>query len=425
VKFIYLSVLPIALLASWQLDYWFKHPEEKVSRFGMTLIMVTATILTIFTLYSFLFPRQAESLFTYYFGNPALKGLRHSILHVTAASLLFMLLMIYRTLSNKLNIIVGVSILIASDLLLAGSAVNQYAPREFFTEIPDLAHFIKKEIGDRRLYRDLDYGSLRFRLPSNESFYVDRWRLELLSNYTATLYNIPVVFHEDYDWLALNRMVHLTRAIGKSQWPQRLPILSAAAVRFVLSSHKIQLPDLKLVRVIQNASNKPYFLYANQRCTSRVVFVTKSKVISRPPEALRLMNLPSFDPCDSVLLEEAPISTSVASANASVKLLQWESTSSTHLVITDKPGLLVFSEPFTDGWRWRVDDWNVRPLQANYAFSAVSIPAGTHYVRRTYLPVSVILGCVVSLTSLVILGTFAFLRSKNRTAQENVSPVFQ
>jgi hypothetical protein len=424
VKFIYISILPIALLASWQLNYWLVNLTEKVSRFAMALIMGTATILTIFTLYCFAFPKQSEIMLTSYFGNPALQGLRYSLLHAAASSLLLMLLIILRTLGSKLKITAGLAILIAADLLLAGSSVNQYAPREFLTEVPDLARFIKKEIGQNRLYRDWDYGSLRYKVPSKEIFYVDRWRLELLSNYTATQYGIPVVFHEDYDWLALNRMVDLTKTISKLEWRQRLSILSSGAVRFVLTAQQIQLPDLKLIQVIKNASNKPYFLYLNQRCAPRTTFVTNPTVVSSSSEVLRLMSLPSFDPCKTVLLEEASVVTTKASATASIKLLQWQTTSSTHLVTTDKPGFVVFSEPFTNGWRWKVDDWNVKPLHANHAFTAVSVPAGKHYVKRTYQPVSVRLGFAVSLTSLVFLGVFTFVNIRIRSANETAAPAF-
>jgi hypothetical protein len=337
---------------------------------------------------------------------------------------LLTLLIILRTLGSKLKITAGISALIVIDMLIAGSAINQYAPREFLTEIPAVAKFIKKEIGIRRLYRDWDYGSLRYRVPSKESFYVDRWRLEMLSGYTATQYRIPVVFHEDYDWLALNRMVDLTRILSKLEWQQKLSILSSASVRFILTSQQIQLPDLKLIQVIKNASNKPYFLYLNQRCAARTAFITNPTVVSNPSEVLRLMSLPSFDPCKNVLLEEAPIATNIVSANLSVKLLQWQTTSSTHLVITDQPGLLVFSEPFTNGWRWKVDEWNVKPLHANHAFTAVSVPAGKHYVKRTYQPVSVTLGCAVSETSLIFLVLFIFVNIRMRAAAEGAEPAF-
>jgi hypothetical protein len=419
VKFIFLTLLPLTLLAGYQLHQFLENPDRQISRFAMALILAVATTLTIFACYCWLFPKAAGNFLTYYFGSSALYGLRNSISHAAAGALLLAIFMAYRTIRKKPDITAALSILIALDLLIAGTAVNQFAPREFLTDVPDLAAFIKKEIGVRRLYRDGDYGNVRYRLPSKESVYVDRWRLELLSNYTATLYNIPVIFHEDYDWLSLGRMVGLSTSVAKLNWEKRVPIFSSASVRFVLTAQRIRHPELRLIRIINNASNTPYYLYKNEGCAPRAAFISNAKTVSSPNEALRLMTLPSFDPCITVLLEEEQIGSQLGDANATVKALNWRSNSSTHLVNTDKPGFLVFSEPFTNGWRWKVDGWNVKPIRANYAFSAVQVPAGKHYIYRTYRPVSFVLGCTVSLLTLVAIVLVGLL-SKTRFVENDI-----
>ena len=421
VKFIFLALLPFSLLAGYQLHHFLENSEEQVSRFAFALIASAATALTIFAAYCWLFPNEAGNFLTYYFGKAALKGLRNSILHAAASSLLLALIMGYRTIRKKPNITAGISILIALDLLVAGTAINQFAPREFLTAVPDLASFIQEEIGNRRLYRDVDYGSFTYRLPSNESVYVDRWRLELLSNYTATLYNIPVVFHEDYDWLELRRMEAISRILAKSNWDQKLSIFSSAAVRFVLTAQKIQIPGLKLIRIINNASNTPYFLYQNERCAPRVTFVSNSQV-ETSNEILNLIKLPTFDPCSTVLLEDATALKNSGTPKATVKVLNWRPNSSTHLVITDKPGFVVFSEPFTKGWLWKVDEWNVKPVRANYAFSAIAVPEGKHYIHRVYRPVSVVLGTAISIIFLLGFVIISVVRKSITPKIEKIAP---
>jgi hypothetical protein len=419
VKFILLTLLPLTLLAGYQLHQFLENSEQQISRFTMALILAVATTLTIFAGYCWIFPTAAENFLTYYFGSLALYGLRNSISHAAASSVLLALIMVYRTIRKQPNITAGLSILIALDLLLAGTAVNQFAPREFLTDVPDLAAFIKKEIGVRRLYRDGDYSNVRYRLPSKESVYVDRWRLELLSNYTATLYDIPVIFHEDYDWLSLGRIEHLSTSVAKLNWDKRLPIFSSASVQFVVTAQRIRHPELRLIRIINNASNTPYFLYKNERCAARAAFISNAKTVSSPNEALGLMTLPTFDPCITVLLEEEQIGSRLSDANATVKVLNWRSNSSTHVVNTDKPGFVVFSEPFTNGWRWKVDGWNVKPIRANYAFSAIQVPAGKHYIFREYRPVSFILGCTVSLLTLAAIALVG-LFSKTRFVENDI-----
>jgi hypothetical protein len=408
VKFIFLALLPFSLLAGFYLNQLLENSERQISRFEIALIASVATTLIIFAAYCWLFPAAAENFLRYYFGKAALKGLQNSVLHSAATSLLLALIISYRTIRKKPNITAAISILIGLDLLLAGNVVNQYAPREFLTDVPDLASFIKNEIGEQKLFRDVDRGSVNYRLPSKDRVFADRWRLELLSNYTATMYNIPVVFHEDYDWLEFKRMENLSMSSAKLRWNNKLPIFSSAAVGYVLTAQRFEVPGLKLIRVINNASDTFYFLYKNERCAPRVNFVSNIK-IAASTEILSLMTQPSFDPCTTVLLEEETAAKTAGPADASIRILKRNANSSSYFVTSDKPGFLVFSDPFTNGWLWKVDDWNVKPVRANYAFSAVAIPEGKHYVHRVYRPVSIILGLTISFIALAVIIIITFL----------------
>ena len=133
------------------------------------------------------------------------------------------------------------------------------------------------------------------------------------------------------------------------------------------------------------------------------------------------MTLPTFDPCSTVLLEDTTALKNSGTPKATVKVLNWRSNSSTHLVITDKPGFVVFSEPFTNGWLWKVDEWNVKPVRANYAFSAIAVPEGKHYIHRVYRPVSVVVGTAVSLIFLLGFVIFSVVRKSITSTTEKIA----
>ena len=79
--------------------------------------------------------------------------------------------------------------------------------------------------------------------------------------------------------------------------------------------------------------------------------------------------------------------------------------------------LLVLSDTYYPGWKALVDGKPEKIYQANYAFRAVPLNAGTHKVEFVYDPVSFKLGAGVTLLGILgSVGIGLFLRRK-RTAQ--------
>ncbi len=406
VKFMLIALLPIALLAGFQLNQFMQTSEARILRMPVAISSFIATSFALLLTFFIVFPSISSQLLGNYFfsdGNSALKGLRYSVLHAAAFSILLTLCFTITSLRKRYRLDIVLSLLIGFDLLVAGSAVNHYAPRELLTDIPDLPIYIKKQIGDGKLYRTPD----RF-YPNNkvssDIVFSDRTRLETLSNYVASMYGIPVVFHEDYDWLENGRMSKLGQKLQRLPWEQQHPILSSAGVRFILTSDQIQIPGLRLVRIITNPNNIRLFLYRNESCTGSVFFASNSPIETDSNKLLNMLKNPDFDPCTTVLLDHSTVGSGrYAVARASVKLNKSSSRSNSYLIVSDKPGFLVLSEPFTPGWKWIIDGWVVNAVRANFAFQAVAVPAGKHQIDRIYMPASVIIGSAISLISLLFL----------------------
>ncbi len=86
-----------------------------------------------------------------------------------------------------------------------------------------------------------------------------------------------------------------------------------------------------------------------------------------------------------------------------------------------RPGWLVADIAWCPGWRASVDGAPVPVHCANYAFTALALPAGEHTVELDFAPASVRIGSVISIVGLVILSgmmvaSFARARPGHRTA---------
>jgi hypothetical protein len=85
-----------------------------------------------------------------------------------------------------------------------------------------------------------------------------------------------------------------------------------------------------------------------------------------------------------------------------------QSANHTELSITvASPGWLVIPRVWYPGWRAWVDGQPAALLRANYLFSAVRVPAGSHFIRLAYRPYSFYAGLVLSaLSSLLVLAVW-------------------
>ena len=70
----------------------------------------------------------------------------------------------------------------------------------------------------------------------------------------------------------------------------------------------------------------------------------------------------------------------------------------------DAPGVLVFSIPFSEGWRAKVNGAPAETVASADAFLALVLPAGEHLVELTYTTPWLTAGCILSLLSLALIA---------------------
>lgn len=444
IKFLIAGILPFALLAGYASEVHFGGGEfafqgqksgsqtwAPSSKFVIVLWSI-AVIFVIFTL-TFLFSdkfanRFHEVFFQQFRNDVSRRGLGFSFAHTSAVWLLAALLYQYRQVKKKRwqhSLLAGIIVL---DLVSTGEDVNFYAPEKLFTEEPQIVQLIREEIGDGRLFRVEHFSEVNLQIPVDNPFQVppdnimwgSRWEFEVLNWYLASFYRIPVIFHKDITRLAPEHLATLTTLIHSLSWEHRLPFLSASGVTLIITSEDLSVPGIRRLAEIPNWSDVSFYLYRNERAAARVALVTNWNYVTSDDEALKMMLSLPYDPRKQVVLQkpkstffEQPFKiTSPQKANSNFSECNGSSqikkiTSNTHSALfnvsNNCEGYLVFSEPFYPGWRVYVDGKPTPIFRANYAFSAIFLPAGEHEVKRFYRPNSLLLGALSSLVFCVLL----------------------
>ena len=206
----------------------------------------------------------------------------------------------------------------------------------------------------------------------------------------------------------------------------------------ILTEENFSVSGVRRIAEIPNRSTLPLYLYRNETAAARVEFVTSWEVADSDTHALQAMLHSDYDPRKHVILQtpestlfEWPLKTSkientlppLAECHGSVQIKKITATthSASFAVSNSCDGSLVFSEPFYPGWRVYVDSKPTPVFRANYAFSAILLPAGEHQVERFYRPNSLLFGGISSLLFCGLLGVVMY-KYKGFPSVPNTSP---
>lgn len=457
VKFFSIGLLPVALLAGASIDHHFstvrtdlspsnsatsrRFPWIPSSKFMWILWGVTALFGGLGLIF-FRPHRFSEWMLSRYFGASTAimhEGIFRSFLHTTL--IVGILTLIYILRRKRPTWWQGwcVAGTLLLDLFVAGQNINSYAPRTLFTEIPDAVPFVRQHLQEGRLYHtQIPPHQVSLTHLPDDMRWMYRWTLETLDNSFAAYFRIPTIFHEDFDRMGQAYVLHLKTLLDTQSWERRLPLLSAAGVSIIIAPDTLTLPEVASIGEIPNWSGIPFYIYRNNAGLQPISFVTNGKMIQNNADALGSLLHPDYDPRYIVLLQEpestlsllftqkrltdglASLYINFEQAQKSSQLFLPSETSSTCekeiqvlkntvtavslRVSTTCDGYLVFTTPYYPGWHVTIDQQVSKILRANYAFSAVHVPAGTHEIRRWYRPMSLIVGSTLSFLSCGLIG---------------------
>lgn len=419
VKLLNAAVLPAALLAASGFEV-LSRARTSLLRTAAVLCACTAA-LGIATAVWFRTGAAPQGASSHYFHQPVepevLTGLSTSFAHAGTFLLLAALILVSRRVTRRAWQPAGLVALLAVDLLVAGRDVNEVAPRALFRAPDRLVAAVRSVAADGRLYRASTPAGTAIAAETDDAYRRFSWEAQVLAEYRAWAYRIPVIFHADYNSLVSPRARTMKATIESLPWAVRLKLLSAAGVRAIITHERV--PELEHVRAIQNASNIALHLYRNPDAAGPLELATSWHVASDPHDALQAMGAPDFDARRQVVLE----GTQAASANNPCQdhlRVRWRDKRATLWraeLSSSCPGYLVLDQPFASGWSIRLDGRPTQILRANYLFSAVWLPPGQHTLLRRYVPKSLVLGAAIS--SATLLASIALLLVLSRAARRH------
>jgi len=152
-------------------------------------------------------------------------------------------------------------------------------------------------------------------------------------------------------------------------------------------------------------------IYENSTVLPRVFLVSNALSAANDDEALQLMQSPTFDPAQTVILardrvkEEQRAGAKNPSVPPSLHPTIISYSPEQVVVDVDAPhdGYLVLTDAYYPGWVATVDGQLANIERADILFRAVKVPVGQHHVEFWYQPQSFASGVAISIGTVVIL----------------------
>ena len=286
----------------------------------------------------------------------------------------------------------GVAAVVAIDLLVAGRAVNDFAPRTIY-QPSELVSAARTLVGDGRFHSAAR--PLLVQAPNDDLMWLARWQIESLNSYQSALFGIPAVYHDDYDGLAPARMSRLGERIGRVPWDRKKLLFDRANVRAFLTPERLAAPQVAAMAT----PGEPLRLYAHPTGLP-ARFVSSTVTASGERDAARRL-LGERD-LSRVVVEEQPRTVGNCGM-APVALREQTLQSRRYEVHAPCDGYVVIGENHYDGWSAKVDGTPAKLVRADFAFTAVAVPRGRHLVELRYFPPRLYAGALGVLATAILL----------------------
>jgi uncharacterized membrane protein YfhO len=128
------------------------------------------------------------------------------------------------------------------------------------------------------------------------------------------------------------------------------------------------------------------------------------QVIPDRQKILELMSADSFNPAETVYLEQTPtLAPFPANAPAGTDIEQYTPNRVVAWVSAPHAGILLLADTWYPGWKARVDGHPAPLYRADRVLRATEVPAGEHRVEFYYAPLSLRIGAAISLGTLAVL----------------------
>jgi hypothetical protein len=172
-------------------------------------------------------------------------------------------------------------------------------------------------------------------------------------------------------------------------------------------AHDVSNPNLfyhveqsqKFEKVFQDKSS---VVYQNKNVFPRALFMSDWEYVP-DNQALAILADVNFPVKSKIIIDKPADIVKDGVAESTVAYEFYSSDKSVINVSTNKAGFLFITDAWYPGWIAKIDGIKVPLYRADYVFRAVQITAGEHVVEFDFLPFSLKLGKILSLSSLLLL----------------------
>src|SRR3989344_1119397 len=399
-RIIILTSFSLAVLSAFGLDAYL---ENLKSRKIIVFLSVTFTIIFVAIL---------GALFVFHLLTPdKIVIAKRNIILPAIFILLGLALMLVGSLKHKtlrsasLVLLLGIT---AFDLLRFATKWMPFDPREYVYPDSKLSKFLTERIGNNRIYGNIggefyNYYNLRF-IEGYDTMYQERYGKLVSAASRGSVGGL------ERSTVRLDKTGEFSEALVK-----------LLGVRYYL--HRIsdgqniwEYPFWKYPYFHSVYRDENYEIFENTQSLPRAYLADNHEVIELDEDILSAVYAPTFNPKNTVLLEQNPqfpdlkvLAAAERLQSESVDFLKDTDNEIILMTSADIAKMLVLSDVYDRGWKAWIDGNPTPVLRANFAFRAVTVPAGEHTIRFFYQPKGATIGIPAAvITAIVLVGGTLF-----------------
>jgi hypothetical protein len=176
-------------------------------------------------------------------------------------------------------------------------------------------------------------------------------------------------------------------------------LLDLANVKYLFTEDGDALPPERFELVAQADGLRTY---RNKNCLPRLQFYGQWQVVPDRQRMLALMTADSFNPRETVFLEQSPsITPSPSKASATIEVERYTANRVTVRVTAAQGGILLLADTWYPGWKVQVDGRPAPLYRADHMLRATEVPAGAHIVEFRFAPATFYAGALISGATLI------------------------
>lgn len=316
-------------------------------------------------------------------------------------------LIILRKRSWKAAFILAAIATLASGLYFANKYIYFSDPRFVY---PDLA--VTKEITALTGYNRIwGYGNAF--LEKNISQYFEWFSTDGYGNLSPTRYAELLSTIANGGRLGGTIRRSDTDIYEASEWetmssnPYRLRLMSLLGVRYVLEAKAGDFKDKRTREERFPASlftlvwqDDTWRIWQYTQALPRTIFATKYVVKTYAQDSIDSLYDARTNLGNTVILDQAPgvNLSSTAFPHAGAVIIKYDLNSVTIRTKSDSDGFVLLTDNYYPGWTVTMDGRSEPVYRADYSFKAAFVPKGTHTVVFQYVPQSVIIGGIITVS---------------------------